>query len=101
VLVSVHQSGPGPWVAGTALFLASDGALHRLTATARERTGTVWVPVPLVASDPRLRWVLDLRLPSSPDGTSGQIVFRVPRWQWADRITESGMSRVGRPDSVS
>jgi predicted DNA-binding transcriptional regulator AlpA len=85
---------PGPRPARTAAYQAPDGTIYQLTATAAERTGTVWVPVSLAATDPSLRWILDLGLPSSPrDGTSGPAIFRVPRWEWARRITENGTLR--------
>jgi len=85
---------PGPRPARTAAYQTADGATYQLTATADERTGTVWVPVSLAATEPGLRWILDLALPNSPrDGTSGPAVFRVPRWEWARQITESGNPR--------
>jgi hypothetical protein len=85
---------PGPRPARTAAYRAPDGTTYQLTATAAERTGTVWVPVPLTVTDHALRWILDLGLSSSPrDGTGGPAIFRVPRWEWARRITEDGTPR--------
>lgn len=82
---------PGPRPARTAAFQAADATRYQLTVTAAERTGTVWVPVSLAVTDPGLRWILDLKLPSSPrDGTAGPAIFRVPRWEWARRVTEAG-----------
>jgi hypothetical protein len=85
---------PGPRPAQTAAYRAADGTRHQLTSTAAERTGTVWVPVPLAVAEPGLQWILDLDLPSSPrDGSSRPAIFRVPRWEWARRITEAGTPR--------
>ena len=85
---------PGPRPAQTVVYQAADGTRYQLTATAAERTGTVWVPVSLAATDPGLRWIRDLNLPSSPrGGTAGQAIFRVPRWEWAQRVTEVGTLR--------
>lgn len=82
---------PGPRPAQTVAYQASNGTRYQLTATAAERTGTVWVPVSLAATDPGLQWILHLKLPSSPrHGTAGQAIFRVPRWEWAQRVTEAG-----------
>jgi hypothetical protein len=87
---------PGPRPAGTAAYQAGDGTIHPLTATADERTGTVWVPVWLAMAEPQLQWIAGLGLASSPrDGTSGPAIFRVPRWEWAQRITEAGTARAG------
>jgi hypothetical protein len=85
---------PGPRPARTAAYRSSDGTAYQLTATMAERTGTVWVPVYLAATDPALRWILDLGLPSSPrDGTAGLAIFRVPRWEWVQRIADDGTPR--------
>jgi predicted DNA-binding transcriptional regulator AlpA len=85
---------PGPRPARTASYRAPDGTTHQLTATATERTGTVWVPVPLAVTDPALSWIPGLGLPSSPrDGTAGPAVFRVPRREWSRRINEDGTPR--------
>ena len=74
--------------------MAADGTAHRLTATADERTGTVWVPVSLAATQPQLQWILELGLATSPrDGLSGPAVFRVPRWEWVLRVAEDGTAR--------
>jgi hypothetical protein len=88
----VRQPGPRP--GKTARFIASDGAVHSLTATADERVGTVWVPVWLAATQPALRWIIDeLRLSTSPQGSAADAaIFRVPRWEWAARIDEDGAS---------
>jgi hypothetical protein len=82
---------PGPRPAQTAAYRAADGTRYQLTSTATERTGTVWVPVSLAVAEPGLRWILDLDLQSSPrDRSAGPAIFRVPRWEWARRVTEAG-----------
>jgi hypothetical protein len=85
------QRLPGPRPAGTATYVAADGTKHHFIAAAGEKTGTVWVPVWLAATESQLRWIQELGLTSSPrDGTNRQAVFRVPRWEWTRRITEAG-----------
>lgn len=85
------QRLPGPRPAGTASYVAADGTTHHFTATAGEKTGTVWVPAWLATTEPHLLWIQELGLTSSSrEGTSGQAVFRVPRWEWTRRITEAG-----------
>jgi predicted DNA-binding transcriptional regulator AlpA len=85
---------PGPRPAQTATYRAADGTRYQLTSTAAERTGTVWVPVSLAIAEPGLQWILDLHLQSSArDGSTGPAIFRVPRWEWARRITEAGTLR--------
>jgi hypothetical protein len=86
---------PGPRPEGTVHYAGADGTTHCLTATADERSGTVWVPVSLAATDPQmLQWITDqLKITSSPlNGTTGA-VFRVPRWEWVRRIGEDGTVR--------
>jgi hypothetical protein len=85
---------PGPRPARTATYRAPGGATYQLTATAGERTGTVWVPVSLAATDPALGWILGLGLSSSArEGIAGPAIFRVPRWEWVRRMTEDGTPR--------
>lgn len=93
---------PGPRPARTAAYQAENGTSYQLTSTAAERTGTVWVPVSLAVAEPGLRWILDLKLPSSPrDGTAGPAIFRVPRWEWARRVTEAGQEEItGSPQAT-
>lgn len=83
---------PGPRPGQVARYIADDGQLHNLDATADERTGTVWVPVWLASTESALSWIInDLKVPTSPrDGTNGAAIFRVPRWEWTARIDQSG-----------
>lgn len=82
---------PGPRPGKTVRYVASDGKVHNLVATADERTGTVWIPAWL-AMQPTLRWIIDeLGLPTSAEGgETGAAIFRVPRWEWMARIDEHG-----------
>jgi len=69
------------------LFVDHAGVTHTLTVTRDESTGTVWVPVWLVADNPTaLGWIADLGLPSGDDYQGGPSVYRVPRWNWYPRM---------------
>jgi hypothetical protein len=83
---------PGPRPGKIARYVAADGKVYDLVATADERTGTVWVPAWLAATQSGLRWIIDeLSLPTSaPGGETGAAIFRVPRWEWMARIDEHG-----------
>jgi hypothetical protein len=74
----------------SAVYIAGDGSLERFVATADERTGTVWVPKHLAATQPALAWILKLR--PGEFTRNGLAYFLVPRWEWAAR-----MARDGRP----
>jgi hypothetical protein len=72
----------------SALFVDRNGESHLLPILGDD-SGSVWVPVWLVADNPdALGWIADLGLHSADDYgcLGGRSIYRVPRWEWHPRM---------------
>jgi glutathione-regulated potassium-efflux system ancillary protein KefG len=65
-----------------AAFTDSSGKTHRLILTSRENAGVVFVPAPLVHSEPSLSWIRERHRLTMTGGVSGDPVFKPSRVDW-------------------